>query len=79
MNTNILIANGIDKFPAAKASVNYSTTYSPAGTWYLPAIGELCYVLSRWYTIQQTLSMLNATISGCTSTLRTYTYYWSST
>jgi hypothetical protein len=50
-NTNILIANGIDNFPAAKACVEYSTTYSPAGTWYLPAAGELAYFMSKFTTI----------------------------
>jgi hypothetical protein len=80
MNTNILINNGIDNYPAAKACIEYSTTYSPAGTWYLPAIGELCYLLSRWYTIQQTLYMINNTksISQYAQVIDNNNVYWSS-
>jgi hypothetical protein len=80
-NTDILIKNDISLFAAAEACVNYSTDYSPAGTWYLPAAGELCYILSRWYIIQQTLYMLNNTdkIAGCSDKLHSNGGYWSST
>ena len=59
-NTQILLKhspNGAE-YPAALAASLYEQTYSPAGTWYLPAAGELVYLVARWYTIQHTLYVL---------------------
>jgi hypothetical protein len=76
-NTDIMIINDINNFPAAKACIEYYTDYS--NDWYLPAIGELCYLLSRWYTIQQTLYMLKNTNFNWIDTLIINNNYWAST
>ena len=84
-NTQILLKhspNGTE-YPAALAASLYEQTYSPAGTWYLPAAGELAYLVARWYTIQHTLYVLQqGSYSGksCSvSPLGCNDFYWSST
>ena len=47
------------EYPAVLAASLYSQEYSPAGTWYLPAAGELAYLWSMWYIIQHTLYRLS--------------------
>lgn len=92
-NTQVLISKistqSTKPCPAALAAANYSQKYTPAGSWYLPASGELYYLLGRWYTIQHTLYMLNPSViqdgtltvtpDGLACPLGTGYNYWSST
>lgn len=86
-NTDILIAYGIENFPAAEECNNYSTEYIPSGNWYLPSVGEWAYVMSRFYTIQHTLYMLKHTtnmeniidIEYHITTIYPTVFYWTST
>ena len=51
--------------------------YAP-GQWYLPAIGELVFILSGWATIQEAIYEYNQK-SSLGTTFRTNNLYWSST
>ena len=51
--------------------------YAP-GQWYLPAIGELVFILSGWATIQEAIYEYNQK-SGLGATFFTGNLYWSST
>ena len=78
-NTQILLKhspNGTE-YPAALAASLYEQTYSPAGTWYLPAAGELAYYWAMWYPIQHTFYRLQQG-SYSASPLYCNDYYWSS-
>ncbi|WQJ53082.1 MAG: hypothetical protein [Hatfieldvirus porci] len=55
----------------------FSDWYAP-GQWYLPAIGELVFILSGWATIQEAIYEYNQK-SGLGTTFRTSNLYWSST
>jgi hypothetical protein len=78
-NKEIMLSDGIDNFPAAKACHEFSTTYTTPGTWYLPTVGELAYLIARYYTINQTMCMINNTISGSANSLVTHYQYSTST
>ena len=68
------------EYPAALAASFYSQEYSPTGSWYLPASGELGYLMSKFYTIQHTLYRLSDKHVGnySASPLGCDNGYWSS-
>ena len=53
-NTALLVGLGT-AYTAAYACHSYSTAGIPAGQWYLPAMGEFCYIMPRWEEISSTL------------------------
>lgn len=53
-NTTALVAIGTDCIAASACSL-YSTTYLTAGHWYLPACGELGYIIPRFNVINAAL------------------------
>ena len=74
-NTAVLVGLEGD-YVAAKACNLYGTNALPAGSWYLPACGELGYIMPRFNEIQTALSALS-TVGGVQ--LGSYDTYWSST
>ena len=70
-NTDVLVALGSD-YLAANAARNYKATGAEEIEWYLPAMGELGYMLPRFNKIQAALTKVSA------SELNKYKYYWSS-
>ena len=71
-NTSVLVELGSD-YVAANACNLYETTALPAGNWYLPACGELGYIIPRFNEINVALNK----VSGVQ--LSSGNYYWSST
>ena len=71
-NTEVLAGLG-SAYTAAYACHLYGTTALPAGNWYLPACGELGYIMPRFNEIQSALQTVGGVqlISG--------NRYWSST
>jgi len=74
-NTAVLVKSG-STYKAAYACNKYGTTALPAGNWYLPACGELGYIMPRFNEIQSALSALS-TVGGVQ--LSSEDSYWSST
>ena len=73
-NTSVLVGLG-SAYTAANACHLYSTSGISAGNWYLPACGELAYIMPRFNQIQNALS----TVGGVQLyTGNTYYGYWSS-
>lgn len=59
--------------PAAQYCANYSTNGTSKGDWYLPSIGELGFIASRFDTINSAISKVGGT------TFNIAGKYWSST
>ena len=73
INTNAILAIG-NNYPAAKACRDFNPGF---GAWYLPAAGELAYLVPRWGAINDKLTALSN--AGCrVATLGEYDYFWSS-
>ena len=70
-NTDVLVALGSD-YIAANAARNYKATGAEEIEWYLPAVGELAYMIVRFNKIQAALAKVNA------PQLNVFSYYWSS-
>ena len=70
-NTDVLVGLG-SAYTAAYACNLYGTTALPAGNWYLPACGELGYIIPRFNEIQSALQAVGGV------QLNSYGY-WSST
>ena len=64
-------------YPAACACYRYNTPGTQKGDWYLPACGELVYVIYYIKLFQSILSKLNTLNSGSAVEMNTG-YYWSS-
>ena len=62
------------ELPAGHSCTQYGTTALPAGSWYLPACGELGYIIPRFNEIQLALQM----VGGVQLDSGNYGY-WSST
>ena len=71
-NTAVLVGLGAD-YLAANACNQYGTTALPAGSWYLPACGELGYIIPRLNEINNSLQAV-----GAVQLIDGY-YLWSST
>ena len=71
-NTSVLVGLGSD-YVAANACNAYSTEAIGVGNWYLPAMGELGYIMPRFNEIQSALQKV-----GGVQLYSSYTY-WSST
>jgi len=76
-NTNILNASA-STYIAAAACKKFKTSGTSAGDWYLPAAGELAYLPSIRYQVNDTISALNTKYGNVGVQLDTYQYYWSS-
>jgi len=74
-NTSVLVKSG-STYTAAYACNKYGTEAIGVGNWYLPAMGELGYIMPRFNEIQTALSALS-TVGGVQ--LNSYDIYWSST
>ena len=70
-NTDVLVALGSD-YIAANAARNYKAAGAEEIEWYLPAAGELGYMIPRFNKIQAALTKVNAPQLGGGN------YYWSS-
>lgn len=76
---NTAILNGIDNnFVAANACGNFSTLGTNAGDWYLPAIGELGYLVPRFKVIEDAIAKVGGTPFVTVSEFQGNNY-WSST
>lgn len=64
-------------YPAASCCDMFSTAGTEQGDWYLPACGELGYIIPRLFDINDTISKLN-TAYGVGVQLSTSSYFWSS-
>ena len=73
-NTAVLVGLG-SAYTAANACYQYGTTALPAGNWYLPACGELGYILPRFNEIQLALQ----SVGGVQIQMSANNTYWSST
>lgn len=73
-NTTTLVALGAD-YKASVACSRYSTEGTSVGDWYLPAMGELAYIMPRFTTIQNSLTKLGNRALA----LNGISNYWSST
>lgn len=73
-NTATLVALGAN-YKAATACSLYSTEGTNRGDWYLPAIGELAYIMPRFTVIQKSLAKLGNKALALGGNY----YYWSST
>ena len=58
-NTSTIINNLGSTAAAANACNKYATDHILAGEWYLPAAGELAYLMTRWNTIKAALAAVN--------------------
>lgn len=58
-NTDVLVALGAD-YVAANAARNYKAAGAEEIEWYLPAMGELGYLMVRFNKIQAALTKVNA-------------------
>ena len=66
-------------YPAACCCWRYHTNGTEQGDWYLPAMGELGYMMVRFNKINETITnLINAYGSSIGVTLSTPNYYWSS-
>ena len=50
-----------DEHPAAQYCATYSTNGTSAGDWYLPAMGELAFIMARFDTINEDISNVSGT------------------
>jgi len=71
-NTEVLVGLGSD-YVAPNACNKYGTTALPSGNWYLPACGELGYMVARFNEINLSLQKVGGI------QLNGGYYYWSST
>ena len=69
---NTTIINDSDH-PAAQYCTAYSTNGTTQGDWYLPAIGEVAFILARFDTIQNAISKVSGNPFGNSEA------FWSST
>ena len=58
--SNTVVLVGLSAEGAANACNLYGTTAIPAGNWYLPAMGELGYIMPRYSVINTTLNAVSS-------------------
>lgn len=76
-NTDILNASP-STYIAAAACRKFYTVGTSAGDWYLPAAGELAYLPSIRYQVNDTITALNTQYGNVGVQLNTSNRYWSS-
>lgn len=76
-NDIIVNSNSIGNYPAAACCWRYSTLGTSCGDWYLPAIGEVGYILVRRKAINKTLTNVKKYFNKHTQ--EQYRDVWSST
>lgn len=66
-------------YPAASCCDMFHTSGTQQGDWYLPTMGELCYMMARLKAVNDAITKLvNAYGSSYGVTVGTYDNYWSS-
>ena len=65
-------------YPAACCCWRFHTEGTQQGDWYLPACGELGYVVARFKTINDTISLLRNAYGSSVGSSVGSNYYWSS-
>lgn len=71
--------NSESDYPAASCCNMFHTSGTQQGDWYLPAMGELCYMIARLKSINDAITKLvNAHGSSYGVPAGTNDYYWSS-
>lgn len=68
----VVNSSQIGNFPAATCCNKYHTVGTNQGDWYLPACGELGYIMPRWEEIQSSLKLVSGVVLDSTGS------YWSS-
>lgn len=63
--TTITSSAGKGYFPMACCCWRYSTVGTNQGDWYLPAMGELGYLIPRFNKLNETINMLNRKFGKC--------------
>ena len=77
--TTITNNSGAGYYPAACCAWRFHTAGTEQGQWYLPACGELGYVINRISAINETINkVLSIYASVVAVAVRTSYYYWSS-
>jgi len=71
--------SGLDRYPAVKACLQYSTTGTNAGEWYLPALGELVFIVADNAAINIILGSINGEYPNDSISSLQNNPYWSST
>ena len=81
MTTSTVPADSANYHPAAACCWRYSTPGTSQGQWYLPACGELGYILPRMNTLNKILNAIPKANGGTRNALPLITSgnYWSST
>lgn len=77
-NTTTILNADANKYLAAKACRNFAPG-THDGEWYLPAMGELGYVMRQWHAIETAISAATTSNPSCGVQLEDYDYFWSST
>ena len=75
------ITNSYDEgyYPAACCAWRFHTTGTDQGQWYLPACGEMGYVINRFNAINETINKVKSVYSSVVAVaMRTSLGYWSS-
>ena len=71
--------SGAGYYPAACCCWRFHTAGTDQGQWYLPAAGELGYVINRFNAINETINkILSVYSSVAVVAVRTFSSYWSS-
>ena len=77
--TTITNNSGAGYYPAACCCWRFHTPGTEQGQWYLPAMGEMGYVINRISAINETINKVKSVYSSVVAVaLNTDAYYWSS-
>ena len=72
-------STAVTDYAAASVCDMYSTAGTQAGNWYLPAMGEIGYIMYYWDLIEQALKTVNKLYPDTAVILDPANCYWSST
>lgn len=74
------LTNTASNYPAATCCDMFYTSGTSQKDWYLPACGELSYVMAKWSDVQSTLSFIKTVYGENTAaTMEDENGYWTST